>query len=405
MAETPRATILVADAGATRWPWLRAALADLRADVVTASDGEDVLDYVDRHAPDGVILNLRLSGLDVFEVTARIVGEPQTAHLPVFLAGEEGDVRAKRLAAVEAGAVGLLSSALAAAELRAILRNALRRKMAHDWHRQREYGAQQLSRARDALVRIALADVETMLRAGSRAMEVVLEPSPDDDPLRYAKVAAAELSDAQATVTTLARIRGIEDRQVRFEPADCDIAETVRRGLALPTASRWSAVALALPDDLVVSADGELIADGLAALAGYLSSCVRGSTPLHVSAVPTAADGVRIELDVPQDLAASPSELDPIKAALQLTLARMVAEAHGGQLELRVETDGQVVLELPAEPPAGAHWPPSSVINRGGPGAAGPGPSGGVEAVDMLMASRELPAPPRPMRLPPPARD
>jgi len=405
MAETPRATILVADASATQWPWLRAALADLRADVVTAPDGEDVLDQIDRRAPDAVILNHRLSGLDAFEVTARLVTEPRTAHLPVFLAGDDPDARARRLAAVQAGAVGLLSPGLAATELRAILRNALRRKMAHDWHRRRELQQQRLAHARDALVRVALADVETMLRTGGRSIEVVLEPGPDDEPVRYAKVVAAELGDALTTVTTLARIRAIEERQVRFEPAKCDLAEAVRRGLSDPLAANWAAVSLALPDDLQITADAALLTEGLTALAGYLAACVRGDTPLQVTAVPTAADGVRLELAVPAEAAAAPSELDPIKAALQLTLARMVAEAHGGQLELSVESDGWVVLELPAEPPAGLAWPPSSLFNTGGPGAGGPGPSAGVEAVDMLMANRELPAPPRPPRLLPPARD
>lgn len=405
MFETQRATILVADAGATRWPWLRSALADLRADVVTATDGEDVLDHVDRRPPDAVVLSLKLSGLDALEVTARLVGEPRTAHLPLFLATNDSRGDAKATAALEAGAVALLGPALPAAELRAMLRNALRRKMAHDWHRRRELQAQRLAVGRDALVRLALSDVETMLRAGSRAMEVVFDPTENDDPERYAHVAAAELADALTTVMTLGRIRAIEERQVRFEPAPCDIVDVVRRGLADPLASSWSAVALALPDHLTITADGALLTNGLAALAGYLASCVKGGVPLEVTALPTATDGVRIEFAVPAEAAATPSELDPIKAALLLTLSRMVAEAHGGLLTLSVESEGRVVMELPAEPTAGLAWPPSSMVNMAGPRAGEPGTSAGVEAVDMLAASRELPSPPRPPRLPPPAPD
>ena len=403
MTESPRATILVADARATHWPWLRAALAELRVDVATASDGEAVLDQVDRRAPDAVILRCKLSGLDALEVVARLVHEPRTAHLPIFLASDE-DAR-ERLAALRAGAVELLMPSLPGAELRAMLRNALRRKMAHDWHRRREAEQQRLARARDALVRLSLDDLETMLRAGGRSMEVVLDPEDGDDPLRYAKVAAAELGDALITVTMLARIRAIEEHHVRFDPEPCDLAATIQRGLEDPLTGGWSAVSLALPDELSVKADAELVAEGLTALAGYLAACVRQPAPLQALASITPTAGARIELRVPAERAAAPSALDPIKSALQLTLARMVAEAHGGQLELSVESDGLVALELPSEPPAGLSWPPSSLFSTGGPAGAGPGPSGGVEAADMLVANRELAAPPRPPRLMPPARD
>jgi len=59
--------------------------------VVEARDGIEALDQVDRHAPDIVVLDLNLPGLDGYGVLAHLRSRPATQHLPVVVLTAQGD--------------------------------------------------------------------------------------------------------------------------------------------------------------------------------------------------------------------------------------------------------------------------------------------------------------------------
>jgi type II secretory ATPase GspE/PulE/Tfp pilus assembly ATPase PilB-like protein/CheY-like chemotaxis protein len=59
--------------------------------VVEARDGIEALDQVDRHAPDIVVLDLNLPGLDGYGVLSHLRSRPATQHLPVVVLTAQGD--------------------------------------------------------------------------------------------------------------------------------------------------------------------------------------------------------------------------------------------------------------------------------------------------------------------------
>jgi CheY-like chemotaxis protein len=60
-------------------------------DVVEAGDGEEALDLARRRAPDLVLLDVQMPGLDGHEVCQRLRQDPATARTPVvFLGGKDG---------------------------------------------------------------------------------------------------------------------------------------------------------------------------------------------------------------------------------------------------------------------------------------------------------------------------
>ncbi len=59
--------------------------------VVEARDGAEALDAVDRHAPDVVVLDLNLPGLDGYGVLEQIRSRPSTASTPVIVLTAKGD--------------------------------------------------------------------------------------------------------------------------------------------------------------------------------------------------------------------------------------------------------------------------------------------------------------------------
>ncbi len=60
-------------------------LADQGFHVVTASSGEEALEALGREVPSAVVLDIRLPGIDGWEVLTRIKGEPALAHVPVIV--------------------------------------------------------------------------------------------------------------------------------------------------------------------------------------------------------------------------------------------------------------------------------------------------------------------------------
>ena len=60
-------------------------------DVVEARNGVEALDQVDRHAPDVVVLDLNLPGMDGYSVLSELRARPATRHLPVIVLTAKGD--------------------------------------------------------------------------------------------------------------------------------------------------------------------------------------------------------------------------------------------------------------------------------------------------------------------------
>ena len=59
--------------------------------VAEARDGIQALDEVDRHAPDVIILDLNLPGLDGYGVLAQLRSRPSTREIPVMVLTAKGD--------------------------------------------------------------------------------------------------------------------------------------------------------------------------------------------------------------------------------------------------------------------------------------------------------------------------
>ncbi|MEO8139700.1 MAG: response regulator, partial [Gemmatimonadota bacterium] len=74
---------------------LRRVMKDLLArdgfDVVEARTGVEALDQVDRHAPDIIVLDLNLPGMDGYSVLSELRSRPATRRIPVIVLTAKGD--------------------------------------------------------------------------------------------------------------------------------------------------------------------------------------------------------------------------------------------------------------------------------------------------------------------------
>ena len=94
--------------------------------VISAKDGEAGLAAARKHAPDAIILDIMMPGLDGWEVCKRLRQDPVTAAMPLLMLtakGEEGD----RVLGLELGADDYLTKPFGVRELVARVKALLRR--------------------------------------------------------------------------------------------------------------------------------------------------------------------------------------------------------------------------------------------------------------------------------------
>jgi DNA-binding NarL/FixJ family response regulator len=109
----------------------RARLASLGYDVITAPDGEHALTAVREHAPDLILLDVMMPGLDGLEVCRRLRSDPSLSFMPIIIVTARAD-SADTVAGLDAGADEYLTKPLDHDALVARVRSILRMKALHD---------------------------------------------------------------------------------------------------------------------------------------------------------------------------------------------------------------------------------------------------------------------------------
>jgi signal transduction histidine kinase len=128
----------------------RAVLADTLADepyeLEQAVDGEETLRIVERNAPDVILLDVLMPGMDGVECCRRLKEDERTAHIPVIIVTaldqDEHVVRG-----LTAGAIDYIAKPFTGPVARARIRAALRSKLAQDELRIRNNEVRQLATA------------------------------------------------------------------------------------------------------------------------------------------------------------------------------------------------------------------------------------------------------------------
>ncbi len=131
------ARILVVDDLAVNVRLLEAKLLAEYYDVVAAGDGPTALKLAGEKAPDLVLLDVMMPGLDGFEVCRRLKADPETAHIPVVMVTALDDP-SDRVRGLEAGADDFLTKPVNDVALFARIRSLVRLKRAGDEWRSRE---------------------------------------------------------------------------------------------------------------------------------------------------------------------------------------------------------------------------------------------------------------------------
>ncbi len=159
------ARVLVVDDVLPNVKLLAAKLTREYFDVVTASSGPEALERIRTHAPDIVLLDVMMPGMDGFEVCERIRSDPSVMHIPVVMVTALSDV-SDRVRGLEAGADDFLTKPVNDVALFARVRSLVRLKMMMDEWRLRESTSGQLG------MLVATDSVHTQSAEGARVLVV-----------------------------------------------------------------------------------------------------------------------------------------------------------------------------------------------------------------------------------------
>src|SRR5207247_8295952 len=122
--------ILVVDATPHNLKLLDAVLAPRGYDVDTAISGAEALEKAAAAAPDLVLSDIVMPGMDGYELCRRLRADPATRFVPVVMVTASGDQ--EKVKAIEAGADDFILKPFNQAELLARVRSLLRIKLYHD---------------------------------------------------------------------------------------------------------------------------------------------------------------------------------------------------------------------------------------------------------------------------------
>src|SRR6202158_1357376 len=131
------ARVLVVDDIPSNVKLLEAKLAAEYFEVITAHNGEQALARIASDAPDIVLLDVMMPGMDGFEVCRRIKATAKTAHIPVVMVTAL-DQPSDRVTGLDAGADDFLTKPVDDMALFARVRSLARLKMMTDELRMRE---------------------------------------------------------------------------------------------------------------------------------------------------------------------------------------------------------------------------------------------------------------------------
>ena len=121
------ATVLIVDDDLPNRKLLEMLLRSEGYHTLTAANGEQALASIAERAPDLILLDIRMPGMDGCQVARKLKANPATSNIPIIMVTAQDD-RSARLSGLNAGAEEFLTKPVDRAELWLRVRNLLRLK-------------------------------------------------------------------------------------------------------------------------------------------------------------------------------------------------------------------------------------------------------------------------------------
>jgi two-component system sensor histidine kinase/response regulator len=341
---------------------------------VGAGSGEAALALARDRAPELVLLDVMMPGMDGLEVCRRLKADPATASIPVVFVTALSDAE-DRARGIEAGGDDFLTKPFSRPVLVARIRSLLRLKAAQDQLAESYRRLRELESLKDDLTRMVVHDLKSPLTGILGSLEMVLDG--DAGPLtadqrRLLGDAGERGGDLLRMVDNLLDLSRLEESQVRLQLRDLDAGRLLREvaGAWTVRAEREGArITAEAAAGLAVRADEGMVRRVLGNLIGNALRHGGAGVAIRLSAV-AAEGGVKFTVaDDGVGIAEADHEAIFRKygrradadgggstggSGLGLTFCKLAVEAHGGRIwvQSRAGEGAAFHFLLPPRPPS-----------------------------------------------------
>lgn len=228
----PAATILIVDDEMQNRKLLEALLRSEGYVTLSAANGEEALGAIAQRAPDLVLLDIMMPGMDGYQVASILKANPATSNIPIIMVTAQID-RSARLAGLNAGAEEFLTKPVDRAELSLRVRNLLRLKELGDFLQNHSAILEQQVRTRTVdLQRFrtamdATADAIVLVTRGT--MRLVEVNATACTMFGYTREELLEVSPAQLGTATLEDLENVYDAIIAGHGTNVVMETHIRR--------------------------------------------------------------------------------------------------------------------------------------------------------------------------------
>lgn len=323
------------------------AVLDQEYQLFTALSGQEALDILKTHPRVDIILSdIMMPGMDGYETCRRIRQNPSFAHIKVILVSSKMRLD-DRLSGYQVGADDYITKPFEASELLAKVQVFLRLK-----------NAEEIDQIKNNFISLVNHEARTPLTAIFGYAEL-LQQSPGlsaQDQSFVAKIleSANELLRSSEKTVLLSNLKS---GNVTLRECDIDLQRLLAKRLRKfhdSAAAKQVSLELRCGAAPRICGDLKLLATAIDALIENAVKFARNQTPVQVTAgnhqgqvdIEVANHGEKIAPahleSIFDELAARDIEHHQKGHCMSLAIARRIAEAHGGSLAARNETDGPV---------------------------------------------------------------
>jgi signal transduction histidine kinase len=193
--------------------------------VTAVKDGDDAMNVFHKAAPDVVLSDIKMPGMDGFSLCRNIKGNPQTAHIPVLLVTALSE-RDDRIEGMESGADDFLTRPFDVDELTLRIRNAMFAKQLFDQLHQSYRQLRQLEELRDNLTNMIVHDMRGLLTAIAGGAELIKYRAAyklDADEMHIIGTIEKNIKLLTDLITTILDISRLESGTMTLDIQDCDL--------------------------------------------------------------------------------------------------------------------------------------------------------------------------------------
>lgn len=319
-------------------------------ETLTASNGHDAIAVATKEQPDLILMDIMMPGLDGWQATKLLKGDPKTMNIPVvFVTARD---RPEDVAAgFEAGGMMYVNKPVEPVELFARVRNAIFMKRLQDDLRHKNDALKRLESSRQELIGMLGHDIRNLANSVVAFLQLARmgELTPDRPEFsQLLGLSEANIAEVLRMVNALLDVYKMEEGRLEAVAGVNKLGDVVKKSFAqlIPEAmAKGIALVDRIPEDMSVFIDPGLIVRVLTNLISNAIKHTPGGGTVTLEAEPASADSVIVRVSdtgpgIPE--ADAPHVFDRFYqtdsgrsrggTGLGLAFCKLAVELHGGKI-------------------------------------------------------------------------